>query len=195
MKSLERSIRTMIEAGPEELEGLLRHCHRKSFSKNSMLLNSWELCNEVYFVESGLVRAIITDLEGVEHSVHFAFENQYITDYTAFLLKSQSVHSLQALEDTETIVLSREAVNWGYENMREGNKLGRLIAEGYFIYFDTRIRNMYAHSPIERYEMLNSIFPGLQNRVPQHMIASYLGITPVHLSRLKKSRIVGEKKA
>lgn len=71
--------------------------------------------------------------------------------------------------------------------MKEGNKLGRLIAEYYFLYKDARIANLYELSPKERYDSLTDTFPDIHNRAPQHMIASYLGITAVHLSRLKKA--------
>jgi pectate lyase len=85
------------------------------------------------------------------------------------------------------IILPRKSIEWGYSNMQEGQKLGRLIAEFYFIYHDNRIKNLYARTPLERYNALAEVFPNIHNRVPQHMIASYLGITPVHLSRLKKN--------
>jgi hypothetical protein len=65
--------------------------------------------------------------------------------------------------------------------------MGRLIAEFYFVYQDNRVRNMYARTAKERYDGISKIFPNIHHRVPQHMIASYLGITPVHLSRLKKA--------
>jgi hypothetical protein len=64
--------------------------------------------------------------------------------------------------------------------------MGRVIAEFYFIYFDNRLKNNYAYSATERYATISAVFPDIHNRVPQHMIASYLGISPVHLSRLKK---------
>jgi CRP-like cAMP-binding protein len=63
----------------------------------------------------------------------------------------------------------------------------QFIAEYYFIYQDNRIKNLYLTTPIERYNSIKNIFPNIHNRVPQHMIASYLGITPIHLSRIKKS--------
>ncbi|MCB0847724.1 MAG: Crp/Fnr family transcriptional regulator, partial [Bacteroidetes bacterium] len=82
--------------------------------------------------------------------------------------------------------LPRSSIEWGYQNLTQGDKLGRLIAEFYFIYQDNRINNRYIRSPRERYDSITEIFPNIHNRAPQHMIASYLGITPVHLSRLKK---------
>ena len=65
--------------------------------------------------------------------------------------------------------------------------MGRLIAEYYFIYQDNRIQNNYFRTPKERYDNITQVFPNIHNRVPQHMIASYLGITSIHLSRLKKT--------
>ena len=92
-----------------------------------------------------------------------------------------------SIEETEVVVLPRSAIEWGYKHLTEGQKMGRLIAEYYFIYQDDRIKNLYARTPKQRYDSITEVFPNIHNRVPQHMIASYLGITPVHLSRLKKS--------
>lgn len=100
--------------------------------------------------------------------------------------KQPSLYSLQTLEETQVVVLPRSAIEWGYKNLMEGQKMGRLIAEFYFIYQDDRIKNTYARTPKQRYDNIEDVFPNIHNRVPQHMIASYLGITPVHLSRLKK---------
>lgn len=84
------------------------------------------------------------------------------------------------------IVLPRQSIEWGYTNLQEGQKLGRLIAEYSFIYLDSRIQHMYTLTPLERYQLMSDIFPEIHNRVPQHMIVSYLGITPIHLSRIKR---------
>jgi CRP-like cAMP-binding protein len=130
---------------------------------------------------------MITGPEGTEHTVHFALENQFIADYAGCLLKQPGLYTLQAVEETEVVVLPRAAVEWGYGNLAQGEKLGRLVAEFYFIYHDQRIKNLYALTPKQRYDTLTEVFPNIHNRVPQHMIASYLGITPVHLSRLKKA--------
>jgi CRP-like cAMP-binding protein len=130
---------------------------------------------------------LITDKEGDEHTIHFALENQFISDYSNFMQKQPSFYTLQALEETEVVVVPRSAIEWGYKNLKEGEKMGRLIAEYYFIYQDNRIKNTYSRTPKERYDNITNVFPNIHNRVPQHMIASYLGITPVHLSRLKKT--------
>ena len=176
----------MISISDEELEEFVKLCYQKQFKKKSILSEDERFIDEVYFIENGIIRVKIDDLEGREHTIHFAIENQFICDYRAFLTKQKSSFLLQALEDTKVIVISRSAIDWGYQHLKDGQKLGRLIAEYYFIYLDTRIQHLYTLSPKERYDLMSDIFPNIHNRVPQHMIASYLGITPVHLSRIKR---------
>ncbi|MCI5081406.1 MAG: Crp/Fnr family transcriptional regulator [Saprospiraceae bacterium] len=186
MKAVRAAIGSMIEATEAELNGFLAKAERKTFARKALLSQPGKVANEVFFIEQGIVRVTITDLNGVEHTTHFALENQFIADYRSFLLQQKAVYALQALEQTRAIILPRSAIDWGYEHLKEGEKLGRTIAEYYFNYLDTRIEYLYTKSPKERYDQIGEIFPNIHNRVPQHMIASYLGITPVHLSRLKK---------
>lgn len=189
MEVLKQTISHMISISESEIEAFMSRCFRKSFKKKALLDQDQKLIDEVYFIEQGLIRIKIIDTEGKEHTTHFAVENQFITDYNAFLTRQKSSYQLQAMEDTTVMVIPRAAIEWGYGNMKEGEKLGRLIAEYYFIYLDTRIQHLYTLSPIERYELMSEIFPNIHNRVPQHMIASYLGITPIHLSRIKRQAI------
>jgi CRP-like cAMP-binding protein len=187
MQQLIVAIRQMIEISEEEQRDFISRCITRTFNRHEILSRPNNVPNEIFFISKGLVRVIITDTAGLEHTIHFALENQFIADYSCFMLKQPSLYSLEALEDTETVVLPRNAVEWGYQNLSQGDRLGRLIAEFYFIYQDNRVANMYARSPKERYDSITDVFPNIHNRVPQHMIASYLGITPVHLSRLKRT--------
>lgn len=189
MQLLKQAIAQMIHFSESESEELLSRCYKRTFKKKEILSVDEKIIDEVYFIEKGIIRVKIFDLEGTEHTIHFAIENQFIADYRAFLTREKSSQLLEAMEDTEVIVLPKEAIEWGYEHMQEGQKLGRLIAEFYFTYLDRRIEHLYTLSPLQRYELMNSIFPNIHTRVPQHMIASYLGITPIHLSRIKKSRL------
>lgn len=186
MEAIEHVIRSMISASAEEMETFLGLTREKTFQKNEQICFPGSIPNEIFFITEGIIRVSVTDAGGTEHTIHFALENQFIADYSSFLLQKPSLYTLQCLETTRTVIMPRAAVEWGYKHIKEGQKLGRLIAEFYFIYQDERIRNQYARTPRERYDSITDIFPNIHNRVPQHMIASYLGITPVHLSRLKK---------
>jgi CRP-like cAMP-binding protein len=187
MEQIRQVMKQMIKVSEDELNDFLSQAITKTFKRQETLSRPNAIPNEIFFINKGLIRVVITDNEGTEHTIHFALENQFIADYSNFMLKQPSLYTLQAVEETQVIVLPRSAIELGYKNLIDGQKMGRLIAEFYFIYQDDRIKNMYARTPKQRYDSITDVFPNIHNRVPQHMIASYLGITPVHLSRLKKS--------
>jgi CRP-like cAMP-binding protein len=187
MEAIKSVIRSMIPISDAEMEAFLGQCASKTYRKQALLSQPGGVPNEVFFIQKGIVRVTVLDPTGTEHTIHFALENQFIADYSSFILRQPALYTLQALEITQVVVIPRSAVEWGYAHLAEGEKLGRLIAEFYFVYQDNRIKNLYARSPKERYDSIAEVFPDIHNRAPQHMIASYLGITPVHLSRLKKA--------
>jgi hypothetical protein len=91
------------------------------------------------------------------------------------------------MEDTQVVSMSLEMLQEGYEKLRYGEKLGRQLAEDYFFMFNNKIQSIYTQTPLERYKDLTTKFPEIFQRVPQHYIASFLNISPVHLSRLKNT--------
>jgi signal-transduction protein with cAMP-binding, CBS, and nucleotidyltransferase domain len=187
MEQIRQIIKQMISISEDELNDFLIQSITKNFRRQETVSRPNAVPNEIFFINKGLIRVLITDNEGTEHTVHFALENQFISDYSNFMQKLPSFYTLQAIEETEVVVLPRSSIDWGYKNLKEGEKMGRLIAEYYFIYQDNRIKNTFSRTPKQRYDNITDVFPNIHNRVPQHMIASYLGITPVHLSRLKKA--------
>lgn len=92
---------------------------------------------------------------------------------------------MQALEDTLVVTMSLEMLLSGYKIFKNGEKLGRLLAEDYLFMFNDKIQAIYTQTPLERYHSLTTSFPEIFQRVPQHLITSYLNISSVHLSRLK----------
>ncbi len=189
MERIRQVMKQMINVSEDELNDFLNQTVVKTFKRNEILSRPNVIPNEIFFINKGIIRVLITDNEGNEHTIHFALENQFIADYSHFIQQQPSIYSLQTLEETQVVVLPRSVIEWGYNHLKEGQKMGRLIAEYYFIYQDDRIKNMYVRTPKQRYDSITDVFPNIHNRVPQHMIASYLGITPIHLSRLKKATI------
>lgn len=187
MEQIKQVMRQMIQVSEDDLNAFLGQAVTKTFKRQTLLSRPDIVPNEIFFINKGLIRVLITDHEGIEHSIHFALENQFIADYSNFIQQQPSFYSLQTLEETEVVILPRTCIEWGYQHLTEGQKMGRLIAEYYFIYQDARIKNTYVRTPKQRYDSIAEVFPNIHNRVPQHMIASYLGITPIHLSRLKKA--------
>lgn len=178
----------IIDYTPKEWDGFASQIRIQEFKKSTFLAEANRIPEEVFFIEKGLIRVLINDSRGTEHTFHFATEGQFIADYASYLRMQPAHYSLQALEDTRVIVIPRAAIDWGYANMKQGEKLGRLVAEQYFSYHDDRIKQTFSQTPKERYDKIEEVFPGILNRIPQHMIASYLGISSVHLSRIKNQK-------
>jgi CRP-like cAMP-binding protein len=159
----------------------------KSISEKDDASSEGTICKEVFFVNSGLLRIYFVDNNGEEKTFHFALEKIFATDYKSFLKEIPSNYSVQAMEDTEVLILPFEMVQNGYSSLRIGEKLGKRIAEDYFCMFNDKIQAMYTQTPLERYNSLTASFPTIFQRVPQHLIASYLNISSVHLCRLKNA--------
>jgi CRP-like cAMP-binding protein len=187
MEELAAQMRRMIAVSDAELATFMRDCELRTYDKKEVLAEAHKVAHTVFFVLEGILRVVVTDYNGVDQTVHFAREGEFIADYSSFLRQQPAAFRLEAISPLRVVRMPRTAIEWGYAHMAEGEKMGRLIAEYYFIYLDDRIQSQYTRRPEERYARMGQIFPDIHNRVPQHMIASYLGITPVHLSRIKKA--------
>jgi CRP-like cAMP-binding protein len=189
VEQIKQVMRQMINVSEDELNDFLSGAIVKTFKRQEIISSPNIIPNDIFFINKGIIRVLITDNKGTEHTIHFALENQFIADYSNFIQQQSSIYNLQTLEETQVVILPRSTIEWGYNNLKEGQKMGRLVAEYYFIYQDDRIKNNYIRTPKQRYDSITEVFPNIHNRVPQHMIASYLGISPIHLSRLKKAEI------
>jgi len=178
----------------EKLEVFLAMCERRQLIKDQILLREGDPSDVIFFVESGATRHHTMDKAGNEHTTHFAFENEFEADYRAFLTRTKSAYTLQALKDTSVIAIPREAYDWIVTNVEGGQKIILTVSEIFLIYFATRLRDNYVLTPLERYEAMEQKFPGIYDQVPQYMIASYIGVTKVHLSRLKSQSLKNKSK-
>ena len=106
----------MIDISEDELNDFLKQCITKTFKRNEIASRPNAIPNEIFFINKGLLRETITDSDGVEHSIHFALENQFMADYSSFLLKQPSIYTLKAEEETKVVVMPRAAIEWGYKN-------------------------------------------------------------------------------
>ena len=157
----------------------------KEIRKKEVLLKADEICRNVYFVNKGLLRIFFTDKSGKESTFHFTQQYELATDYESLLQGTPSKYHIQALEDSQVVVWSAAMIADGYQKLRYGDRLARIITEKHFIAFSNKIQAMYTQTHMERYRQMNLRFPNILQKVPQHYIASYLNISPVHLSRLK----------
>jgi CRP-like cAMP-binding protein len=165
----------------------------KEFKKGEVILHQGEICEELYFINHGLARAYIIDESGKDFtwSIFFNDENSdmtnlFIVDYDSFLHQKPSSVHIEALEDIQVVVNRYEDVQFLYDKLKKGERFGRLMGEAAYSHVHKKIIDRQTKSANERFEDFMATTPHLLEKVPQYHIATLLGITPQHLSRLKK---------
>ncbi|MEA2042140.1 MAG: Crp/Fnr family transcriptional regulator [Bacteroidota bacterium] len=187
LKKIYDLISELIDISEQEWSFYSNRFKKREVKKNEIILNAGSVCRYAFFVNTGLLRIFYSDNDGSEKTFHFAMENTFATDYESLLKRTPADYSIQAQEDSVLILMSLDMLESGYKELQQGEKLGRRLAEDYFFLMSDKIKSIYTQSPHERYDNMNKKYPGILQRVPQHFIASYLNISPVHLSRLKNS--------
>jgi len=161
----------------------------QQLKKGELLTRKGEICRQVSFINKGILRLFYT-VDGKEVSTGFVNEGEYIAQYDSFLMQQPSMGNIDALEDAELINLSYDAVQALYETHPVFQIFGRKVAEMLFIMIVMQTNNLLTLTPEERYLFVTQYEPFIIQRVPQYMIASYIGITPEHLSRLRRKMAV-----
>jgi CRP-like cAMP-binding protein len=158
----------------------------KTFKKGQIILNAGDLKSEAYFVNSGLLRYFSIDEKGKEHIIQFAPENWMLSDRDTTVFNSPSVFYIDAIEDTEVVVVKKDFFPAIQDIIPEILQLNILMLHNSIRFMQKRINMLLSATAEERYLDFIKLYPNLTLRVPQWMIASYLGITPESLSRVRK---------
>lgn len=164
----------------------------KKLRKKQYLLQEGEQGKYMAFVNKGCLRSYSIDEEGREHIVQFAIEEWWIGDMYSFLTGEPSDYNIDALEDAELLMIDRKAQNSILEHLPAYEKYLRILLENNYVATRRRLNNMMAKTAEEKYLDFIKQYPHITQRVPQHMVASYLGITPETLSRARKQRLTGK---
>jgi CRP-like cAMP-binding protein len=170
-----------------ELNEFHENCVIKNFKKGELLIEMNKPNNFLYFMIKGIVRNYILTLDGKEQTYNFRIENNTISGYSHYN-NNLAILNVQCLEDCEMILVPLGFINNVIENFKNGDKLGRFLAERHTIELVNFIIDLDLKSALTRYEELENKYPGINQRVSQLHIASYLRITPEHFSKIKKSR-------
>lgn len=180
------SIQEKVTLTPAEMEICKTFFIPKKLRKKQTLLQEGDICIHNAFVEKGIMRSFFTDEKGNEHIVQFAIEGWWITDLSSFLTKSNSIYTIEALEDCELLLLTMEARETLIDKIPMFERYQRLLLQNAYIANQARINSALTETAEEKYVKVGLAYPGIIKRVPQHMIASYLGLKPETLSRVRK---------
>ena len=180
-----QSIKLIASLNEAEEKAFLRILEVKVFKKKAFLLQEGKLCNKITFVNNGCVR-LFYNVEGVENTMQFFFGDSWYTDYASFLTGNPTIENMQALVETEVIQFTKNDLYSLYNAMPVFERVGRVFAENAFLSISQLNQMKTNEEPEVRYINLLKRRPELIQQVPQHYIASYLGIKPETLSRIRK---------
>lgn len=164
-----------------DFEACLR---QEKILKKNHLLDVGQHCDFVAFVLDGAFR-FFNIVDGEENAIGFFFTNDFVSNYRSFLTNTPSEHYIQALKDSHVLIFSKKDLFMLYEKHKNAERLGRLIAENLFLDVVKRLDSFQYATPEERYQALVNRNSKLLQEVPQYMLASYLGIKPETLSRIR----------
>ena len=181
-------INKFIDLSTDEQKFLASFLKYSSFKKKAFLHEAGETCRANYFVVKGCLRLYFIDIKGAEQTTQFAIENWWISDLTSFLFQKPSEFYIQAAEATEVIIVERRHYDEMFEKLPGLEKYFRLIFQKLHQASQIRIKYLYSQTAEERYINFNKLFPEFVQRVPQYMLASYLGFTPEFLSKIRSKK-------
>lgn len=173
---------TVDEADRKIYEGCFQTKHYK---KGEFFLTEGQVCQFMGLIETGLMRAFVLQ-EGAERTFSFINEKGFLTNYESFVTQSPSAISIQALEDTIVHVASFDSFEHIYSHTKSGDRIGRLVLGRVFIKLQNELKSFYTEKPVERYQNFIKTYPDLQQRISQYHIASFVGVKPPSLSRIRK---------
>ncbi|ALM47892.1 hypothetical protein AMR72_02675 [Flavobacterium psychrophilum] len=175
-----------IDINKEEANHFLSLLEYKSLNNKEILLQAGTVCRTINFVVNGCIRMYTTDEGGKEHNVLFAPENWWCTDLFSFHTNSPSTHSIEALEETKVAQLTHQNLEKLCLDVPKFERFFRVLFQNGFIMYQNRINSELSLPADQKYKSFKKLYPGLNQRIAQKHIASYLGITPVFLSMLRK---------
>lgn len=186
MDELKKVLKDIIQLTEPEWDILKDKLVRKEFRAKSTIIDQGKKVDSIYFINKGLLRTYYL-LNGKEINTYFACDKQFITSYSGFISQTPSIEYLEAIEDSSVYSISFATLTELYKADAKFEKLGRILAEKNYLCVIDRTRKMQTLTAKQKYlDFIENYDNKIVQRVPQHLIASYIGIAPESLSRIRK---------
>ena len=189
---LYQKLQEKITITEEEFRTCTSYFQPKKLRKRQYLLQEGDVCRYQAFVEKGILRSYTVDEKGSDHILQFATEGWWIADLSSYLTGEPSPFNIEALEDAEVLLLSKPAWDELMERFPKFEHYFRILIQNHLITTQKRLMQSLAQPAEEKYKQFTLTYPQCVQRVPQHMIAAYLGISRETLSRLRKQQSVNK---
>jgi len=190
-----KNISRFITLTSEEEQYFTSLLKLKKIKKKAYLLQEGDISRHQYFVSKGCLRTYMIDEKGLEHIIQFAIEDWWTGDMYSFLTQTPARFTIDALEDTELLCLEKNALEELYIRIPKFERFFRHLLQNAFVALQERIIANLSQPADERYCTFITKYPDMEKRLPLKQIASYLGITPESLSRIRSSYIKNNKPA
>lgn len=175
-----------LNINEEEILLLANDYPIKKVVKDEFLLRANEFSKYTYFIEKGLLRQYSIDSKGKEHTISFAPENWFVSDRESIYFNASSAYYIQALEDSEIVMIDEDFIKNLSIKIPAFTEFNNKLLHNHIRHLQNRIHMLLSSNAEERYLEFVAMYPDILLRVPQTMVASYLGITPESLSRVRK---------
>ncbi|AZQ61697.1 Crp/Fnr family transcriptional regulator [Flammeovirga pectinis] len=186
MENFRHHISQLIDISEIEWNSIKEVTVQEYFNAKETILDVGKIAKNIYFIKKGLIRSFYL-LNGQEINTYFACDNQFISSYASFIAQQPSLEQLEAIVKTEVLSIPYEKLNALYKQHPKLEKLGRIIAEKNYLCVVDRTLSMQTKTAKEKYlEFIDKYDFKIINNVPQHQIATFLGIAPESLSRVRK---------
>lgn len=174
----------------EALSAIVNASTHKRFEKGDFFASPSSVCQHIGFLESGIFRVYhLSTKKEVTNYFNTANRNPFVSSFKSFLTNEPDNIYVEAITDASVHMISRDKLEELYKTYPSMERIGRLLAEKNYLLSLERIESLQYHTATQRYETFLKQYPMLINQVPHHFIASYLGVTPESLSRIRKSYI------
>lgn len=184
--SLKSYLSSNLNISETDIATIIDLCPSKIISKNEYVLRQGEICTHTVFVEKGLLRQYTIDSKGKEHILYFAPENWFLVDRESNFFNQPSNYFIQALEDTTVRVIGDSFMHTLSEKIPNFIEFNNKLLHNHIRHLQNRVTQLQGATAEERYLHFIKLYPDILLRVPQALVASYLGITPEGLSRVRK---------
>lgn len=174
-----------IDLNDNEIQYLLSNINYRTYLKDQYLVQQGNICKTASFIVSGCTKTFSVDKEGQEHIIMFSIEDWWSSDLGSFISQTPADFNVKCLEKTNLFEFSYDTMEDLYIKIPKMERFFRKIVEKAFVASQKRIVHNFSLSAAERYLLFKKTYPEIEQRVPQYLIASYLGITKEFLSKIK----------
>ncbi len=186
---LKEHINRFVRIGDQDFEQILSYVNPVSAKKKQNLHEAGKVCRSNFFVRKGCLRLFFINDKGVEQTIQFALENWWLSDYTSFSSQQTSLFYIQAVEKSEIVAIDFSAQEKILQQFPQMERYFRLIHQRAHAASQYRLKGLFSKTREEIYHEFCTQYPAFVQRIPQYLLASFLGFTPEYLSEIRRRSI------